>query len=478
MSVLENIEPRKVFYYFEELCQIPHGSRNTKQISDYCVQFAKDRGLTWYQDASNNVIIIKEAAKGYENADAVILQGHLDMVCEKEPDSLIDMEKDGLILQTDGDKIYAKGTTLGGDDGIAIAMSLAIMDSDIPHPRLEAVFTGDEEIGMLGAGSIDISPLQGKRMLNIDSEEEGVFTVSCAGGNVTECILPLSQIIYSGIAYEIKVDGLQGGHSGIEINKGRGNANVIMGRLLQELNLSCGIQILSVNGGLKDNAIPRDAMAVITVEKEEIEQTINAFQEKIQNEFRTTDAEVHFTLRSIQINKQKVCDNNTTQKIIFMLTCLPNGIQGMSADIKGLVETSLNMGIVTTTKTILKISFCVRSSVASLKEMLTRRLKETMNQIGGTVNISGDYFAWEYRKDSPLRDLMIEVFKDQYGKEPKIEAVHAGVECGIFAGKIPELDCVSFGPDLTQIHTVRESMSISSVQRVYQFILEILKRMK
>ena len=480
MSILENIEPKKVFYYFEELCKIPHGSRNTKQISDYCVQFAKDRGLTWYQDENNNVIIVKNATKGYENATAVILQGHLDMVCEKEPGASINMEQEGLILERKGDAISAKGTTLGGDDGIAIAMSLAILDSnDISHPQLEAVFTVDEEIGMLGAGSIDTSPLQGKWMLNIDSEEEGVFTVSCAGGDVAECKLPLRTTDYSGTAYEVTVCGLKGGHSGIEINKGRGNANVILGRLLQELALSFDIQLISVDGGLKDNAIPREAKAVITVSDAEQIQTITTgFEKKIKNEFHTTDVEVSFCVEKVQVENRKRMEKETTKKALFMLTCLPNGIQRMSADIDGLVETSLNMGIVKTQKDELSISFCVRSSVSSQKEMLNRRLIEMMTQIDGTVSITGDYSAWEYRKDSPLRDLMVEVFKNQYGREPKIEAVHAGVECGIFAGKIADLDCVSFGSDLTQIHTVREQMSISSVQRVYQFIIEVLKRIK
>ena len=480
MSVLEHLEPKKVFYYFEEITGIPHGSRNTKQISDFCVDFAKKKNLRYIQDDNNNIIIFKDAYKGYENAEPVILQGHLDMVCEKTPDADIDMDKEGLTIGIDGDTIFAKDTTLGGDDGIAVAMMLAILDSDsIPHPPLEAVFTVDEEIGMLGAVSIQTDSLKGRRMLNMDSEEEGVLTVSCAGGNLAECILPLQRLPLTQTTYRITVGGLKGGHSGIEIDKGRANANVILGRFLQELKLQTDFLLISVNGGLKDNAIPRESKAVIAIqEKIDFISLAQSFEAKIRREYRSTDAEIFIQIQASKTESEEAMDRETTEKAIFMLTCLPNGIQRMSEEIEGLVETSLNMGIVRTTPKELSISFCVRSSVSSMKEMLNRRLLTMMEQIQGTMSVSGDYSAWEYRKDSPLRELMTDVFKEQYGKEPVIEAVHAGVECGIFAGKIPGLDCVSFGPNLTQIHTVRERMSISSVGRVYQYVLEVLKRMK
>lgn len=480
MGVLEGLEPKKVFYYFEEICKIPHGSGNTKGISDYCVQFAKDRKLACYQDKDNNIIIYKEATEGYENASPVILQGHLDMVCEKTSEALINMEQDGLMLQIDGDEIYAKDTTLGGDDGIAVAITLAILDSDdISHPKLEAVFTVDEEIGMLGAASIDTTSLKGKRLLNIDSEEEGVLTVSCAGGNLAECILPLNYNAFDGTAYSIMVSGLKGGHSGIEINKGRANANVILGRLLQELKIRGNIRLVRIDGGLKDNAIPRDAAAEIVYSgKENIQTIIAEFEQIMIDEYRATESSIQIKVAEAKMINEKVMDEDTTNKAILMLTCLPNGIQRMSAEIENLVETSLNMGIVKTTEQELIASFCVRSSVSSMKEMLNRRLKEIMKQLNGAVRISGDYAAWEYKDNSPLLKLMIEVYKEQYGNEPRIEAVHAGVECGIFTGKITDLECVSFGPNLTQIHTVRERMSISSVARVYQYVLEILKRMK
>ncbi len=487
--MLEHLQPQRVFYYFEKMCEIPHGSRNTKQISDFCVSFAKEHNLEYHQDADNNVIIIKEATAGYENADAVIIQGHLDMVCEKTTDCTKDMEKEGLDIFVDGDEVRAKDTTLGGDNGIAVAMAMAILEDDsLSHPRVEAVFTVDEEIGLLGAGSIDVSPLKGKTMINIDSEDEGIFTVSCAGGNVADCRLPLQTVLYSGTAYEIEITGCKGGHSGVEIDKGRSNANVLMGRVLQGIALRVknvlneDIAIASVKGGLKDNAIPVQAKAVVVCSNvqaaELIQKSVSEMHTIFANEYATADAGIKIALTETQITDLAVMDKESTKRAICLLTCMPNGIQTMSMDIEGLVQTSLNMGIVKTENGQLQISFCVRSSMDSEKEMVNLRIGTLMEQLGGTMEIDGDYPGWEYKKDSKLRDLMIRVFKEQYGKEPKVEAIHAGLECGMFAGKIPGLDCVSIGPDLRRIHTVRESMSISSVQRVYEFVLEVLKRMK
>lgn len=487
--MLEHLQPKRVFYYFEKICQIPHGSRNTKQISDFCVAFAKEHNLEYHQDADNNVIIIKEATAGYEKADAVIIQGHLDMVCEKTADCSKDMEKEGLDVYVDGDEVRAKDTTLGGDNGIAVAMALAILESDeLEHPRIEAVFTVDEEIGLLGAGSIDVSPLKGRTMLNLDSEDEGIFTVSCAGGNVADCKLPLQTIPYSGTVYELEIKGCKGGHSGVEIDKGRSNANVLMGRLLQEIAaqikniLHTNIAIALVEGGLKDNAIPVQSKAVVACEEakaaEIIKQSVRVMQAAFTNEFAVSDPDITLTVTEKQGSDIAIMDEETSKKAICLLACMPNGIQTMSMDIEGLVQTSLNMGIVKTTSDYLQLSFCVRSSVESEKEMVNRRIRTLMEQLGGTMEVEGDYPGWEYKKDSKLRELMIEVFKEQYGEEPKVEAIHAGLECGMFAGKLPGLDCVSIGPDLSQIHTVRESMNIPSVQRVYAFVLELLKRMK
>ena len=479
MNVLSSLEPKSVFRFFEDLCAIPHGSRNTKAISDWCVAFARERGLEHYQDESNNVIIIKPAAPGYENARPVILQGHLDMVCEKAPGCAKDMDREGLDLAVDGDYVYAKGTTLGGDDGIAVAMALAVLDDRaLPAPRIEAVFTTDEEIGLLGADALDVAPLKGRTMINLDSEAEGIFTVSCAGGNTTACILPVARAPFDAPLLTITVGGLTGGHSGAEIHKGRANSNMLMGRVLRALARTAPLRILRVDGGLKDNAIPVETRAVVAAsDPGAVRQLIGEMEQALHNEYRATDPALF--VRAEDAGEAGLpLDQGSTEKVICMLQCLPNGIEAMSAEIPGLVQTSLNLGILATGEDTVQASFSVRSSVDSQKQMLKERLSCLMEQLGGRVEFSGEYTGWQYQEQSPLRDLMVEVFRDQYGRDPKIEAIHAGLECGIFAGKMPGLDCVSLGPDLLEIHTPREKMSISSVQRVWKFLLEVLKRSK
>lgn len=479
MDVLAQLEPQSVFRFFEQMCAIPHGSGNTKAVSDWCANFARARSLEYHQDADNNIIIIKEATSGYEQAEPIILQGHLDMVCEKEPGCTKDMEKEGLDLEVGGDWVRAKGTTLGGDDGIAVAMALAVLDADdIAHPRVEAVFTTDEETGLLGAASIDVSPLKGHRMINMDSEAEGIFTVSCAGGNTTTCTLPLHRESFSGCALRITVGGLTGGHSGAEIDKGRANANMLMGRVLQAASARTELRIVSVSGGLKNNAIPVESVArVVVADEAAARDALAEMNDALRSEYHLPDPNLFVTVQAEEA-PQPAMDAEATDKVICMLTCLPNGIQAMSADIPGLVQTSLNLGILTTTAEELCAVFSLRSSIDSQKEMLKRRMACLMAQLGGRVEFEGEYTGWQYQEHSPLRELMAEVFTEQYGKAPKIEAIHAGLECGLFAGKMPGLDCVSIGPDLLEIHTPRERMSISSVQRVWKFLLEVLKRAK
>lgn len=478
MAVLEHLEPKGVFHFFEELCAIPHGSSNTKAVSDWLVAFAKERGLEVYQDELNNVVIVKEATPGYEAAPAVILQGHMDMVCEKAPDCRKDMEKEGLDLAVEGDTVYAIGTTLGGDDGIAVAMALAILDAkDLQHPRVEAVFTVDEELGMLGAAGMDVSMLKGRRLLNLDSEAEGIFTVSCAGGNMTLCTLPLTRAPYEGTALTITVGGLAGGHSGIEIDKGLGNSSMLMGRVLYAAAQKAELRLVDVAGGLKDNAIPRETIAtLVTADAEAVKAVCREMDETLKNEYRVTDPGVFVSVTestaSIPMNA------GTTERVLCFLTCLPNGIQTMSADIPGLVQTSLNLGILNTTETELHSASCVRSSVDSQKQMLVDRIRCLAEMLDGTIEVVGDYAGWAYQQDSTLRDLLVEVFTEQNGYEPKIEAVHAGLECGVFISKLPGLDCVSLGPDLTEIHTCREKLHIASTQRLWALVVEALKRMK
>lgn len=477
--ILSGIEPKSVFGFFEEICAIPHGSGNTRKISDFLAAFAQKRGLEFYQDEAGNVIIYKAAAKGYENAEAVILQGHIDMVCECAPNFRIDMEKEGLRLKAEGDFVFAEGTTLGGDDGIAVAMMLAILDGDYAAPRIEAVFTVDEEIGLIGANKLDTSKLCGKRMINIDSEEEGVFTVSCAGGVSAKCTLKVAREAFCGEAIKISVGGLAGGHSGVEIHKGRANSNLILGRVLYDISRETEIRLVCADGGSKDNAIPRQSEAVVLAKDiSAAKRAIETLDAALKNEYALTDGEIFVKTAPYEHRDFEAMDKASSDKAIFMLCCLPNGVIEMSAAISGLVQTSLNLGILKTEKDALCVTFGIRSSIESQKEMLCERISCFMERIGGEALFEGDYAGWEYKKDSALRDLMVEVYKEQYKKEPLVCAIHAGLECGVFAGKIKDFDGISIGPDIKDIHTFSERLSISSTERVYKMIVEALTRMK
>ncbi len=481
MPVLEHLAPARVFYYFEQLCQIPHGSGNTKAISDYCVRFAERHGLQCHQDALNNVIIIKPATAGYEAAPAVIVQGHLDMVTEKTPDSPIDFTKDGLQLRVDGDFVYAEGTTLGGDDGIAVAMALALLEStDLPHPRLEAIFTVDEEVGMEGAQALDVSPLQGRRMLNIDSEDEGILTVSCAGGARANISVSFETEACELPVYTLRVDGLIGGHSGVEINRGRGNANLLMGRVLYRLSRELPLRIVSCAGGLKDNAIPLAASAMLALPQADAakaRELVCAFDAALKREYAAADPGVCVTLLETGVCAHAMT-LDASARFACLLSLMPDGVAAMSMDIEGLVQTSCNLGVLQLENGQLRACSAVRSSVSTQKQMLLERITALCQTFGGSVTVTGDYPAWEYRRDSALRETMVRVFTQQYGYAPKIEAIHAGLECGLFAGKLDGLDAVSFGPNLYDIHTTRERMSISSVQRTWQYLCQVLQELK
>lgn len=477
MGVLSNLEPNKVFYWFEEITKIPHGSGNMEKISEFCENFAKERKLEYIRDINNNVIIKKSATSGYESCEPVILQGHLDMVCEKEEDCEINFLKDPLKLKIDGDYVSAEGTTLGGDNGIAVSYMLALLDSsDIPHPALETLFTVDEEIGLLGAGTVDLSSLKGKKLINMDSEEEGTFTVSCAGGARAECVIPVTREDKEGIVYNITVSGLIGGHSGVEIDKNRANSNVVMGRLINILMKNTDIRICEISGGFKDNVIPVKTTATILSEKE-IDGLIEEYNAVIKNEYRASDKDISVSFEK-HIGKLNAADKKSSRDICYMLNALPNGIQKMSAEIEKLPETSLNMGILATEEDKLVISFALRSSVETAKTALIEKLEVITEYAGGCVEISGVYPGWEYNDASKLRKTMIEVYKKLYNKEPVIEAIHAGLECGMLCEKIKGLDCISIGPDMCDVHTPMERMSISSVKRTWEFLCEILKALK
>ena len=490
MGVLSGLQPEKVFYYFEEITKIPHGSGNMEQISNFMVNFAKERNLFYIQDKVKNVIIIKEATPGYEKEPVVILQGHMDMVAVKKPDCDIDMLNEGLKIAVDGDKIYAEGTSLGGDDGIAVAYALAILDSDdLKHPRLEVVITVDEEVGLDGAREIDLSMLEGHRMLNLDSEEEGIFLTSCAGGARVGCHVPVEKAEIEGIAYEVVVGGLLGGHSGAEIHKERGNSNSLMGRLLWRLSGKIPVAIKSMGGGLADNAIPRETKAVLVVQEADkvvLEETVKEVAAELKGEYATKDPDVFISAKELGKGRYTCVTTEATKRAAAFLHALPGGVQAMSADMPGLVETSLNMGIMelkeelsaefSTEKTAeLLAEFSVRSSVESAKGALIDKLSAITAMAGGHITITGAYPGWKYRVDSPLRDKMVALYEKMYGEKPRVEAIHAGLECGILGSKIKDLDCVSLGPQMSDIHTTEETLSISSTARVWEYLIRLLE---
>ncbi len=478
MAVLEQLEPKAVFSFFEQLCAIPHGSGNTRAVSDWVADFAKTRGLWYVQDASDNVVIKKPASAGYETAAPVILQGHIDMVCEKAQGCEKDMTRERLDVAVDGDVVYARGTTLGGDDGAAVAMMLAVLDDDtLAHPPIEAVFTADEEIGLLGAAALDASVLDGRRLINLDSEAEGVFTVSCAGGVRANCRIPVTREAFAGATLRLMVEGLRGGHSGAEIDKGRANANKLLGRVLYALREKSDFRVCAVRGGMADNAIPARAEAVVAGDANTARAVAETMQRILRDEYRATDPDVRVRAEPCEAELAPMSAGSTEDVVTFLL-CAPNGIFAMSSEIEGLVQTSLNLGILDTEADAVKASFSVRSSVDTQKQMLVDTLRCLTARLGGEMGTTGEYPGWAYRADSPLRELMARVFTEQYGHAPKIEAIHAGLECGLFAGKLPGLDCVSLGPDMEAIHTPDEKLHIASTQRTWKLLTETLRQMK
>ena len=477
MTVLNGLQPEKVFGFFETISQIPHGSGNTKKLSDWLVSFAKERNLEHYQDELGDVIIIKEGSAGYEKSAPVILQGHIDMVANKEDDCAKDMLTEGLDLVIDGDLISADGTTLGGDDGIAVAYMLAILDDDsLRHPRVEMVFTTEEETGLYGAEAIDVSPLKGRRLINIDSEDEGIVTVGCAGGVSAIATLPVQRQAYSGNAFEVKLSGFHGGHSGTDITLGQENAVKVLGRLLFELQEGSDARIVSITGGVADNVIPVTASAVIvSPSPEKVRELCETYKAIFAHEFKV-DKDFVLDLAETETADLPM-DDVSSQRVIAYLIGAPNGIEKMTIGIDGLPQTSLSLGIACSAEDKVEYTFCIRSSVDSETEMLVRRLTSQIQVLGGSLRTEGAYPGWEYAPDSPLRDLVCSVFKEQYGRDMVVEAIHAGLECGYFAGKMPGLDCVSIGPDMRMVHTPKETMSISSVQRTWDLLVEVLARM-
>ena len=447
MAVLSNLEPKAVFEYFEKLCAVPHGS------------FAKELGLKWRQDALNNVVIWKGGTPGYEDAEPVILQGHMDMVCAKTEQCDKDMAREGLDLATDGEYVWAEETSLGGDNCIAVAMALALLaDKTMPHPPLEAVFTVDEEVGM-----------------------EGAFGLDCAGGVRMDCRLPSSRGPLTGeTGYAVTISGLQGGHSGADIDKGRASANVLAGRVLYSaMERVPGLRLADVRGGKFDNVICPFNVAKVAVpaEKEaEFEAFIREFDGVLKNEYAGCDEGVTLVCQRTAV--ETALSPEDTHRILRTLLVLPQGVQAMNADFPGLVQTSLNLGVMSVEADGLHLTLSIRSCIASQKAMLCQRVRAVIETGGGTAEERSGYPGWQYQRESAMRQRLMEVYRDLNGKDAVIEATHGGLECGLFIEKLPGLDAVSLGPELRDIHSPRERLGVASTERVYRLVCEFLKRSK
>jgi len=478
MAVLEGIAPERVFRYFEEISAIPRGSGNMDKIASYCMDFAEKQGLKAVRDDADNVIIYKPASKGFENAEPVILQGHLDMVCQKTEESNIDFEKDGIELMIEGDYVTANGTTLGADNGIAVAMVMAILeDKDAKHPAIEALFTTDEEIGMIGAGRLNGSLFSGKKLINLDAEEPELLTVSCAGGSDFVMEIPVQPETMQGTRVTITVKGLYGGHSGVEIHKGRVNANVLMGRVLNFAKSVSDYRLISVNGGDKANAIPLLHKAELVVgDGNAFAGAITPYMETVKAEISDREPGFIYEISVGDEGVYAVMDQDAQNKVTFVLHAAPDGVQDMSVTIPELVETSLNMGILTTEADKVTMHFALRSNKKTALVALEDKLLAMAKFVGVKAETFGHYPPWEFKENSDLQKLYKETYKEKMGVEPKVVAIHAGLECGVLSDKIPGLDCIAIGPEAKDVHTVHEAVRISSIEEIYEIVKNLLKK--
>jgi len=484
MEVLKNIEPKEVFSFFEIISNIPRGSGNEKEISNYIMSIAIKNNLEVYQDEFLNVIVKKNGTDGYEKSKPVVFQGHMDIVCEKNFDIDIDFLTDSIKLLVKEDMISADGTTLGADNGIAVAYMLALLVSrNIPHPPIEAIFTADEEAGMTGAKNLDYSLINGRWLINLDSEEEGHILTSCAGGLKTDITLPITWFKPKDefANCKIVIKGLKGGHSGADIHFQRANANKLMGRLLNTLLAENLVWINSINGGHMDNAIPRECQVILCFKPENI-RIVKGFCETFENmynkEYENVDNEIKVQVTDEPNCIDRVFSDITATKVVSILMLIPDGVRTVSMDIKGLVESSNNLGVVQTDEKNVVFACAIRSALASRKEIINEELKAVANICGAKYSGTKEYPAWEYKKKSPLRDVLVETYKQMTGQEPKIDAIHAGLECGLFDKNLKDCDMVSIGPDMFDVHTPDERLSISSVGRMWEYIKEILKNLK
>lgn len=482
MSDVSKLAPQEVFRYFKEISDVPRSSSHNEKISAYLVNFAKEHELEYYQDESGNVIIWKEGTPGYENSDMVMIQGHMDIVAEKTEDSTHDFQNDPLELIVDGDTLTANKTTLGADDGAAIAMGLALLDStDIPHPPLEFIATVDEEIGMLGAYALDGSKIRSRKVINIDSEEEGIITVGCAGAVDIFTSFPADKKLVNGVKYKYVVDGLLAGHSGLDIHQERANAGQIVARMFLDAREKAELNIVSINGGRATNVILGKVEGEVIVAASDVkafEEIIATSTEEIKAEYRTSDPGITVSIEAVGEASEEAVDTVCQDNFFKFLVACPTGAEHYSVELKGLVETSHSIGVVKLEDGRLITKSMSRSSVNSRNRLLARKIGIIAEALGAEVEHGSSYGAWEFNNKSDLLDVCINAYKEQYGEEPVVSAMHAGIECGIWAEKVGKVDAVSIGPDMTGVHSVNEELSIPSTERTWNYLKLILSHCK
>ena len=485
MSEIVNLEPRIVWEQFDAITQVPRPSKKEGKIIEFLVDFARKHNIEYKKDAIGNVVMRKPATPGFEDRPAVILQSHMDMVCEKNSDVEFDFDNDPIRTHIDGGWVRAEGTTLGADCGIGMAAALAVMiDPAVQHgPALEALFTVDEETGLTGAFELGEEMLTGKYLINLDSEDEGEIFIGCAGGidTIATFRYAMEEAPKNYSFFRVDVSDLQGGHSGMEIGKNRANANILMGRFLYGLKEQLPYELAELEGGQKDNVIPRECSCALLIQPEDTEILKDyacRLTAELRKEYSGSDAGISVSVEFQEETQIGVLHPVSQEKVLFYLMNVPNGVQKMSGNIPGLVETSTNLGAARLEDEVFYASCGVRSSVNSAKYAVSDKIEYLTEFLGGDYKKEGEYPAWEYREQSPLREHMIEVYQDMYQKAPRVEAVHAGLECGLFYEKIPGLDCVSTGPNLWDIHTPQEKMEIASVRRVWEYLIQVLATMR
>lgn len=471
----------EIFKWFREINNIPRESGNEKGISVFLVQFAKDRKLEVYQDEALNVIIKKKATKGYEKSPTVIIQGHMDMVCEKALGSNHNFDIDPIEMIQEGDILKANNTTLGADNGIAIAYSLALLDSDnIAHPNLEILCTASEETDMSGALSLTRDHLSGDIVLNIDGEEEGIFLISSAGGITPLVKFKIKKESFDYNCLKISISNLQGGHSGMEIDKQRANAIKLMGRLLYSVKDI--INIVSIKGGPKDNAIAVYSEAIISSRDiDEVKKSVSKIYSDIKKEYEFEDPNINIVVEDVIGDVyNEMFSRESTDDIIEFIYALPYGVEYMfnNEELKGIVKASLNLGIAEYTGKEVVFTISIRSASDSILDEIRNKIKILARRMNADVEETSKYPSWQYSKDSKIRDIVLKSYKEFSGKEPTITAVHAGLECGILKNLIPNADIISFGPDIFKVHTYEEYCSISSVCRTFEYLQKLLSEIK